>query len=104
MSRKIYKYTIAGNRVNKIEMPEGAEILTVQMQHEEPQCARKQDNSFRPQVWALVDPSKPRIPRKILMVGTGHPVKESNIKYISTIQVHNGALIFHFFELLGDAP
>ena len=44
MIKKIFKYTIIPNDRIEIEMPKNAEILTVQIQYEQPQ------------LWALVNP------------------------------------------------
>jgi hypothetical protein len=66
-------------------MPEGAEILTVQMQNGEP-C-----------LWALVDAHLPTTNRKILIRGTGHDASGVG-RYISTFQMKGGALVFHAFE------
>lgn len=72
----------------EIEMPEGAEILTVQMQ--------KTDLCL----WAIVDPEAKKVKRKFNVFGTGH---EIDIKgtYIGTFQMHGGDLIFHVFEIIG---
>lgn len=67
-------------------MPIGAELLTVQMQGNQP-C-----------LWALVNPDCGPEKRAISIFGTGHRVNESTGKYLGTFQVSGGALIFHAFE------
>lgn len=88
MSNKtIYKYPVAPGYFSHL-MPKGAEILTMQLQRDQVQ------------MWALVNIDKPFIERKFLFVGTGHNIVENNLKYISTIQLDGGDLIFHLFEIL----
>lgn len=92
MNKTIYKYNLKVMGRQTIELPIGAEILTIQSQYENP-C-----------LWALVDPentdSKSRV---IEMFGTGHPVGYDmgvSRKYISTFQLNGGQLVFHVFERL----
>lgn len=70
-----------------IEMPQGAQILTVQMQNGEPQ------------LWALCDPDAPKENRHIAIYGTGHQVKKNPGVYIETFQMLSGKLVFHAFEV-----
>ena len=84
MDKQIWKYVLEPETI--IEMPIGAEILTVQEQYG--RCC----------LWALVDPSANKVKRKFLVYGTGHPITEENGKYIGTFQLHNGRLVFHVFE------
>jgi hypothetical protein len=71
-----------------IDMPVGAEILTVQVQDGVP-C-----------IWAMVDPGQEKENRIIVVHGTGHPVQQAEEKkYIGTYQEWNGSLIWHVFEL-----
>jgi hypothetical protein len=85
---KIYKYTLETTDVQEIPMPEGAEILTVQMQFDEPQ------------LWALVNPDNPPVTRVIETIGTGNPIREAERNYIGTYQLQGGRLVFHVFEQL----
>ena len=74
-----------------VTMPEGAEILTVQIQNDVPY------------LWALVDPEARTEIRGIAMFGTGHPIDYdigASGRYISTFQLRNGELVFHVFENL----
>ena len=77
-----------------IHMPLGSQILCVQMQHNVP-C-----------IWALVDDAMPKLIHNFAWRGTGHPCDnlkprhhESEPRYIGTVQMHNGSLVFHLFEV-----
>lgn len=85
MTQTIYKYPFRIDDEVEIEMPVGATLLTVQIQHGQP-C-----------LWALVDPVKSEERRKILIRGTGHDAPGVG-RYISTFQMQGGALVFHAFE------
>lgn len=85
----IWKYPIKTTDFQTIEMPEGAVILTVQMQ------------LGTPQLWAMVDTDRPLTKRFIETFGTNHKM-ENNDKtfrdYIGSYQLRNGELVFHVFE------
>jgi hypothetical protein len=85
----VYKYPVEIADYVYLELPEEAEILTVQVQG---------GNVF---LWALVNPDAPSQERILRIAGTGHPIIESeDLRYISTFQLHGGQLIFHAFQLL----
>lgn len=93
--RQIWKYLIpcelnelgiGYSEKTEVEMPGGAEIISVQTQ------------GNRPMVWAIVDPSKPIEKRRVFMIATGKPMPEEARKFIGTLQLNDGNLIFHFFE------
>lgn len=85
MKKVIYKYQVeVGDQV--VYMPNDAEILCAQMQHNDI-C-----------LWALVEPKSPEECRQIKVIGTGHPIVEEKLIYISTVQMHGGTLIWHVFE------
>lgn len=86
MKTVIWKWTLRVTDEQIVEIPEGAQILSVQMQGD------------MPQLWALCKEDKPKVPRRILIYGTGNPIVEYPGKYISTFQMHGGALVFHTFE------
>jgi hypothetical protein len=67
-------------------MPIDAEILCVQMQYDTP-C-----------IWALVDNKNNDSFRNFRWYGTGHNIKDNPGKYIGTVQMMEGKLIFHLFE------
>lgn len=90
-NKEVWKFPLTPSLQDhiKIRMPKGAEILTFQVQNHIP-C-----------IWALVYPDAPLVERRFWFVGTGHPLKEvSKTTYIGTIQLEDGALIFHLFEEL----
>lgn len=75
----------------EIEVPSGAEFLTVREQHEAP-C-----------LWFRCSPTAPRtVKRRIRLCGTGHPTAPMahNSTYLGTVSLSGGSLIFHAFEML----
>jgi hypothetical protein len=84
---RIWKTTLNVTDVQAVEFPEGAKLLTVQMQHE------------RPQLWALVDENAPIRARQVAIYGTGNPIPNEPGEYIATFQMHGGSLVFHVFEI-----
>ena len=88
MAKKIYKYKLDIKGIQRIEMPEWAEILCIQTQNE------------IPYIWALVQPSSPVTKRTFEIFETGNNVQENaNRSYVGTYQLNNGELVFHCFEL-----
>jgi len=85
---KIFKYPIPPNDQFMIQMPKGAKILCVQMQNNIP-C-----------IWAMVDEKAPLRTRYFSFIGTGHEFSHHDdvSKYIGTIQMNMGSLVFHLFE------
>jgi len=85
---KIYKYPLKVTDKQVVLMPFGAEILCVQMQNGDPT------------IWAAVDEMNSLVPRNIAMAGTGHELGDiSKWKYIGTVQMYDGALVWHCFDL-----
>lgn len=70
----------------KIYLPIGAKILTIQTQQ------------GQPFIWALVNNSKDMEERYFRVFGTGQPMNDFKGEYIGTYQQLNGLLIFHVFE------
>ncbi len=86
----IYKYPVEVEDSVTVTMPEGAQVLAVQVQRGVP-C-----------IWALVDPKMPAVDRKFRWVGTGHAHQEAfwvDLDYIGSIQLEGGRLVFHLFEV-----
>ena len=81
--RSIWKYPLKVTSAQDIEMPDGARILSVQMQGEQP-C-----------LWAEVDPNQVRERRKFFVAATGGPAPE-RAQYLGTFQ--NGAFVGHVYE------
>ncbi len=86
MRMTIYKYPLLRSSLNSILMPEGAEILTVQMQDKMP-C-----------LWALADQDQSPVYRNIEIFGTGDFMPEEKRHYIGTFQV--SVYVWHVFERL----
>ena len=87
--KTIWKYGLKMVDSQEINMPEGAEILTVQTQFDMP-C-----------IWALVDPKAKIEQRFFVIYGTGHDIYFDmgvKRKYIGTFQIMKGAGIYHLFE------
>jgi hypothetical protein len=88
----IWKFPLELTDEQFIELPADARILTVQMQrtgvlHAETPC-----------LWAIVDPAAPKVRALVRIVGTGHLFPDADrLTYISTIQMHDGGLVFHVF-------
>jgi hypothetical protein len=91
MKKQIWKYELQIKNLQEIEMPIGAEILTVQVQ----------DNL--PVLWALVDVQAEKERRVIEVLGTGNNIHYgmgASRKYISTFQTIGG-FVGHVFEYTG---
>ncbi len=84
-TKQIWKYRMSDSREQLIQMPEGAEVLCVQLQRE------------HPTLWALVNPLASLEERAILVVGTGWPMPLDSVRYIGTVYQANG-LVWHVFE------
>jgi hypothetical protein len=85
---KVYKYAVPIADQFTLKLPEGAEILSVHAQQN------------TPYFWALVEPTALLEKRHFRLAGTEHPIEESReqLKFIGTVHLHDGALVFHLFE------
>ncbi len=90
MSLTVYKYEVPADDNFTLEMPAGAQCLSVQAQYE------------KPFLWALVDPGARKTKRQFRLAGTGHAIAHDSaaLRFIGTAALHGGALIFHLFEVL----
>lgn len=79
--KTIWKYKVD----SKVEMPKGAEVLTVQLQGE------------MLVMWALVDPEQERETRSFSIVYAREHARVDASCYIGTAQTSNG-LEWHVFE------
>ena len=88
--RTIWKYPLPVQDRVELEMPDGAEILTVASDTGEP-C-----------LWAAVETERPKGKRVLHIVGTGHPMppESANWWYIGTFFVPRPGivLVFHVFD------
>jgi hypothetical protein len=89
--RKVLKYSLldAAKYVGAfaIQMPHGARVLTIQLQHGEPM------------MWALVDPEAPLVTRQFVVKGTGWDVEHDALVYVGTYQQVGGEYVWHLFEV-----
>lgn len=87
---RIFKYTLEKTDKQKLLLPLGARILSVQVQY----------NS--PQLWALVN-EKEKFTREVTIstYGTGNPIPVKDAEdmgtYLGTYQVFDGDYVFHVF-------
>lgn len=87
--KTVWKYTMDMAKIQTIRMPQGAEILHVEVQM---RC---------PCIWVLVDPTAPYEDREFQLAGTGHSINHSDkqLKHIGTCVLNGGMLVIHVFEL-----
>lgn len=86
----IWKYALQPGRT-ELEMPGGAELLTVQMQGD------------TPTLWAQVWPGEPVVRRVLDVYGTGHKMPPDPGKYVATFQMDDGTLVWHVFDATDTA-
>lgn len=89
MKQVIWKYKVEDRPFTDLQMPGGAEILSVAIQ---------ENHAY---IWALVNPNqKNLVTRRIHIIGTGHPFTEPLGKYIGTIYMDSfiGPLVWHYFD------
>jgi len=87
--KTIWKFPVSMTDSIGIEMPVGARVLTVQVQH------------GQPYIWVEVDPEAQKEHRSFRLFGTGHPIEEGFVlDYVGTFQMHDGGLVFHLYEEL----
>jgi len=83
----IFKYVVPRELEFQHDMPEGAKILTVALQHGEPR------------IWALVDFAAEVKPRKFRVLMTGEPIEGIPGTYVGTYQLDDGFFVGHLFVL-----
>lgn len=82
----VYKYHLTTASETELQMPVGAQVLRVDVQHESI-C-----------LWALVDPDAQNERRVFEVFGTGHEMPNQNRIFINTFLVRGGSYVFHAFE------
>lgn len=84
----IWKFPLSV-RDHSILMPRGARLLSVAIQGGEP-C-----------LWAMVDPSQPRVARRIGVQLTGAEIGQRSLSlpFIGTLLLENGLFVTHVFDL-----
>lgn len=83
--KTIWKFILETTDTQRILIPSGSSILTVQSQNGEPR------------LWAEVNHDSPLENVIIETFRTGHPMDESKRDYIGTYQMNGGALVFHVY-------
>jgi len=89
-ARVIYRYRLAITDFPEVVMPAGAKVLSV--------GPPRDGQDFPLDLWALVDPAAPLAPRPFRVVGTGNPMPPDCGRFVGTVPVYDGRLIFHVFE------
>lgn len=96
MKQVIYKYAVpVDDPPIKLTLPLFSRILCVQVQ--------KTTNT--PQIWVLqpdphYNPDLNTTIRTLQWFGTGQPIEGKAFGHIGTIQMQEGALVFHLFEVI----
>lgn len=87
--KTVWKYPLAVTDTQFVQMPKGAQLLTVQPQGDAV-C-----------LWARVEDTNKPETRIIGIAGTGYPLPDdTKLDYIGTFQLHGGSLVFHAFEVM----
>lgn len=88
MNNTIWKYILNAGQVNNIDIPLGAEVLSVETQG---------DDIVLYALVNSVEKSKQQI--EVRAYGTGHDidVNLSDYNFLGTAKLHNGSLMFHVF-------
>jgi hypothetical protein len=85
--KKVWKFELTQSD-NKISLPFISQFLSVKVQNGAI-C-----------LWALVEDTNHIVDRRVLLIGTGHPVPEDGVSYIDTVLLHDDSLVLHAFEVL----
>lgn len=88
-TERVYKYSLTIDDWTMVRMPQGAEPLCVQIQDGEPR------------LWARVNIANTPVLHHIRIAGTGHDLGSNVGRYIGTIQMMGGDLVFHVFAEKG---
>lgn len=93
--KKVYKYELKTADINKIELPQGAQVLTFKCQ------VHPLTMQFIFCIWAVVNTDTMMVSdRQFVVVGTGHRLPDSELKYIGTDMTLDTHLVLHCFEVL----
>lgn len=82
----IWKFPLTITDEQTINVPKGAQILSIQNQFN------------KPVLYAIVNSKAPREERYIEIYGTGHPLSMLGRQYLGTFQIDDGQLVYHAFE------
>lgn len=88
MVMAIWKFPLSGPLLNRVPMPQGAEILSVQYQESEGAIV----------LWARVNIDAPNTARAFYVAPTGAPLPTAhpNWRFIGTVQI--GSTVWHVFD------
>lgn len=87
--KTIFKYPLEISDIQEIELPKGAQILDIDVQH------------GLPVMWALVDPTEEKEKRRFHTTGTGHPIHDPGaLKHVGSYQLDGGSFVGHLFEVV----
>jgi hypothetical protein len=81
----VHKYALPIDDIVSINMPDDPEPLCVAVQHD------------IVVMWVRVDTDRFVKPRRFRVAGTGHA--DADGKYVGTVLLDGGALVFHVFDL-----
>ena len=94
--RAIWQFEVSVQDHFEVEMPVGAEVLSVMTQP-----SPYHDYADTVQMWALCDPAALKETKRFCVIGTGHPVDLVGLgRFIGTFQLAGGTFVGHLFELL----
>ena len=88
--KTVHKYPVEITDEFWVEMPAGAEVLTVQV-------LTVQVQQGEPFLWAKVDTAAPYRPHGFRLIGTGLPAGDDPGRYVGSFQLEGGTLVFHLF-------
>ncbi len=86
MKKAIWKYEVLIKESFSLDLPEGAEVLSVQVQYK------------KPYMWIELIPGEKHTTRAFKIVGTGHQKITDNMKHIGTFQMF--PYVWHLYEEL----
>lgn len=90
MKETIWKYILKVDNEQVIDMPFGAQFLSVQVQHGEP-C-----------LWVRCQSNAQEVPVKVVTVSTGNPAEHvEGMQFVGTYQLDNGGFVRHVFVQVG---
>jgi hypothetical protein len=100
----VYRYPLDVTDEQTVEMPAGAQILTV-ARGEGSRRVMLGVGSHEPvEMWALVDPQAPLQKRRFRIAGTGHSLDDvDTLDFLGSVQLAGGQHVLNVFEDLGDA-
>jgi len=84
--RTIWKFDLQVSDKVTIEMPKGAVILSIQVQH------------GIAKMWAEVITDMPKVKRTFETIGTGREIAPGPMTYIGTYMIYDGSLVYHVYE------